>query len=195
MSIAGSLSLLLLNIFRWTLVDMLTPFFEPFIDIMIYGLFFISSLTVLIYCLATLSSGRKRTAIPILINLCILFVVFVVPFNWIIIQWDFHINQSKRNDVVRMISEGALKPSVSYNDNLIRLPAAYTKTSKGGGEIIVKRQENRTQILFFTYRGVADNMAGFIYSSDNSKPDGRLFGEDFIEMKQMAMYWYWVSGT
>lgn len=193
-TILGSLPLLLVDMFRWTLIDLLTPFFVPFLELIGYIVFIISLLISLVYLLTSKPLQRKRRSIPLVINLVVLAAVLFVPFTAITLQLDFSINQLKREEVVQKVLDRSLSPNVSHHASLIRLPQEYRKLSKGGGEIVVEEDGETCQILFYSYRGVVDNYAGFVYTSDGSEPRESDFGE-FIEVKKLEQNWFWISAT
>jgi hypothetical protein len=193
-AIIGSMTIILLNIFRWTLVDIFTPFFAPFIEIIGYFIFIVCSLIIFIYYVASRKNRRARNKIPILLNVGVLVLVLVIPITSITLNLDFRYHKSERDEVVQLVLNGSLNPNVSHNESLILLPNEYKKLSKGGGEIVVEGTGQGTHILFYTYRGVIDNYAGFIYTVDGRRPDAVRFG-DFIEVKKLNRYWYWVSAT
>ncbi|WP_051286843.1 hypothetical protein [Paenibacillus taiwanensis] len=192
--LVGSLTILLQNIYRWTLVDTFTPFFAPFVESIGYAVFIVCSLIVLVYFVASKPSRRARNGIPFLINIVCFILVLIVPFTSITLNLDYRSHKAEREEVVQLVLDGLLKPNVSYNTTLIHLPDKYKQLSKGGGEIVVEGRGQATQILFYTYRGVVDNFAGFIYTADGRKPDEASFG-DFIEVKKLDNNWYWISAT
>lgn len=194
-AIIGSMIILLLNIYRFTLADILTSFIAPFIEILGYIIFLICSLIVFVYFVVSKSFNRARRGIPFLLNLFIFILVLIVPFTSIVLDLDYRFNKEEREDVVRMVLDGTLKPNVSDNEILIRLPEEYKKLSKGGGEIVVQVYGQSDQILFFAYRGILGNMAGFIYTANDSAPNEMLFGGDFMEVKKLNKNWYSVRAT
>lgn len=147
-AIIGSMIILLLNIYRFTLADILTSFIAPFIEILGYIIFLICSLIVFVYFVVSKSFNRARRGIPFLLNLIIFILVLIVPFTSIVLDLDYRFNKEEREDVVRMVLDGTLKPNVSDNEKLIRLPEEYKKLSKGGGEIVVQGYGQSDQILF-----------------------------------------------
>lgn len=189
----GSLTILLQNIYRWTIVDIFTPFIAILIEMIGYLVFIVCSLIVFVYFVIS-KCQRARNGIPILINIVVIILIFIIPFTSITVNLDYRFNKSEREEVVKLVLDGSLKPNLSFNAALIHLPDKYEKLSKGGGEIIVEGSGQDTQILFFTYRGVVDNFAGFIYTANGSRPDEMLFG-DFIQVKKFDKNWYWVSAT
>lgn len=190
----SSLAILLQNIFRWTLVDIFTPIIAPFIEMMGYLVFTVCTLTVLIYFIVSKPFQRARNAIPFVINIVVLILVIIDPFSSITLNLDYHLNKSEREETVRSVLDGSLKPNVSNNTALIQLPDKYESLSKGGGEIVVKGSGQDTHILFYTYRGLIDNFAGFIYTIDGRIPDETLFGE-FFQVKKLDHNWYWVGAS
>ncbi|WP_019639269.1 hypothetical protein [Paenibacillus fonticola] len=190
----SSVTILLINIFRWVLMDTLTPFIAPFIEIIGYIVFCLSTLVVFVYFVVSKPSRRARNGIPFLLNIIILILVLVVPINSIVLNFDFRSSQHKREKVVDMVMAGGLLPNVFHNPTLIRLPDDYKELSKGGGEIVVLGDGTDTQILFFTYRGVTDQFAGFVYSADGQEPDENRFGK-WVEVKRLDEKWFWISVT
>jgi hypothetical protein len=106
---------------------------------------------------------------------------------------DFKMNKSEREEVIKMVENGSLKPNVSHDSLLIHLPKEYEHLSKGGGEIIVEKTGGSYTIFFFTYRGILDNFSGFVYSPNDKRPSKNDFGGDFKEIKRYCENWYWVG--
>ncbi|MEQ7053746.1 hypothetical protein ABN764_24210 [Paenibacillaceae sp. P-4] len=145
----GSLTILLQNIYRWTIVDIFTPFIAIFIEMIGYLVFIVCSLIVFVYFVISKPCQRARNGIPILINIVVIILIFIIPFTSITVNLDYRFNKSEREEVVKLVLDGSLKPNLSFNAALIRLPDKYEKLSKGGGEIIVEGSGQDTQILFF----------------------------------------------
>ena len=122
-------------------------------------------------------------------------LLFLIPFNQIIIDKDFKENKSDRNEVIYKIKDGTFKPNVSYNSSLIHLPDEYEHLSKGGGDIVIEKQGESYSVLFFTFRGVLDGFSGFVYSPNDKKPQLDSFGGDFKEIVKIDEYWYFVSSS
>lgn len=169
-------------------------FIALFIEMIGYLVFIVCSLIVFVYFVISKPFQRARNGIPILINIVVIVLIFIIPFTSITVNLDYRFNKSEREEVIKLVLDGSLKPNISYNAALIHLPDKYEKLSKGGGEIIVEGSGQDIQILFFTYRGVVDNFAGFIYTANGSRPDEMLFG-DLIQVKKFDKNWYWVSAT
>lgn len=130
---------------------------------------------------------------PLGINISCLLIVLFVPFTAIAIDLDFRINYEKRAQVVSMVESGKLQPNINYNRSLILLPARYRGLSNGGGEIVVERAGNATEILFYSFRGVLGNFSGFVYRTDDRAPTRGDLGGNFVEIEKLREKWYWVA--
>jgi hypothetical protein len=58
---------------------------------------------------------------------------------------------------------------------------------------VVQRDGDKLKILFFTFRGVLDSFAGFVYTSDDSAPKNGDFAGEFIINRKVQDRWYYVS--
>lgn len=190
-SILSSVLLLLINIFKWSLVDIFTVFLFPFIQLGAGIIFLIISILSIIYLGFKFHKLKYKAIIPLAINIITLIIVFTVPFTSIMLYLDFKFNMDERKEVVEMVKSRELEPNVLNNDSLIRLPERYEHLSKGGGEIIVERDKGKLKIFFYTYRGILDNFSGFAYISDDSKLSSKDFYGDFKEIKKKSDHWYW----
>ena len=193
LSVIGSVAIILLNIFRWSLVDVLTPFLEPFVEIIVGGFFLILLIRSIVTAISRFKKEGKKALVPLIINAATLLIVFFVPFTRLTIALDFRMNLSAREQVVGMIQNKNLVPNVSYNKELLALPKQYQNLSKGGGEVLVEPTEGSSNIFFFTFRGVTDNFSGFVYRSDDKQPSNGDFGCDYVNLIKMREYWYWMS--
>ena len=192
----SSLAILLLQMFRWHLVHWVTPLFLPFFELAGLVAFLGVGFATMIYLIVSKQPSRVRTSIPFIIQLVTLVLILTVPFNALAVEWNDRAHRVKRENVVQMVQEQQLQPNVRHNAALIRLPSEYRHLSRGGGEIVVHGIGDNLQVLFFTYRGLVDNMAGFVYSADGRPPDDLDFGiTKLLEIKQFSPNWYWFSST
>jgi hypothetical protein len=95
--------------------------------------------------------------LPIQIVTVLLWLFF--PFTQVVLDIDFKINKSEREEVVRMVESGTLKPNLSNGQSLIHLPKENEQLSKGE-EIVIENHGDNYTILFFTSRGISDNFSG-----------------------------------
>jgi hypothetical protein len=196
LSIIASIVATSINIFRWSLIEILTPFLEPMLELAIYGFFLIIIIWSFIFGLMKMKSQKIKAFIPIIINIAAVIIIFVVPFTAITTKMDFYFHINEREDVIEKITNGELISNVSYNDSLINLPAKYKNLSKGGGNIVVEYENKNPNVFFFTFRGVIDNFSGFAYMSDGNEPERNDFlCTQILEVEKLKDHWFWLACT
>ncbi|OJE33575.1 hypothetical protein A9490_20155 [Bacillus thuringiensis] len=179
--------IIIYNLTKWYLVQLVTPFFMPFVSIAIYGSFFI------IFIIGIINFIKCKNWQPLVIQLIIIIICIYVPFVKIYMKLDFIIYKEDRKQVIELIEQKKLIPNVEYNSKMIHLPKQFVSTSKNGGDILVQEKENSTLIFFYTYRGILDNFSGFIYSFNDIKPIKSDFNSDFKEIIKVEKNWYYVT--
>jgi hypothetical protein len=184
LSFVSSILVLLLAFFQWNLIDIITVFLMLPIRFLVYG-FFIVTVGTSIYLL------KNKYWKPFAIQLLTILLWLFFPFTKIMLDLDFKMNKTEREEVIQMVEKGTLKPNVLHNSSLIQLPGKYYQLSKGGGEIVIEKNGNL--VLFFTYRGILDNFSGFVYSPNDKKPNQRDFDGDFKQIEKLDGNWYFVG--
>ncbi|MGE7716685.1 hypothetical protein SAMN04487776_10996 [Priestia megaterium] len=187
LSLISSLFIILVSLFQWDLVDIITEFLMLPIWLFVYAFFIIMTIWTLIHLF------KKRKWQPFVIQLITISLWFLFPFNQVNLDLNFKIHQDKREEVATKIENGVIKPNVSDSPSLIQLPKKYTQLSKGGGDIVVETKGKAKSILFFTYRGMLDNFSGFVYNPNDNKPSKSDFNGDFKQIKKVHKNWYYVS--
>ncbi|MEJ9226563.1 hypothetical protein ABEX88_27695 [Priestia megaterium] len=187
LSLISSFFVILVSLFQWDLVDMITEFLMLPIWLFVYAFFIIMTIWTLIHLF------KKRKWQPFVIQLITISLWFFFPFNQVNLDLNFKIHQDKREEVATQIENGVIKPNVSDSPSLIQLPKKYTQLSKGGGDIVVETKGKAKSILFFTYRGMLDNFSGFVYNPNDNKPSKSDFNGDFEQIKKVHKNWYYVS--
>ncbi|ADF38578.1 hypothetical protein [Priestia megaterium] len=187
LSLTSSLFVILVSLFQWDLVDIITEFLMLPIWLFVYAFFIIMTIWTLIHLF------KKRKWQPFVIQLITISLWFLFPFNQVNLDLNFKIHQDKREEVATKIENGVIKPNVSDSPSLIQLPKKYTQLSKGGGDIVVETKGKAKSILFFTYRGMLDNFSGFVYNPNDNKPSKSDFNGDFKQIKKVHKNWYYVS--
>jgi len=190
-SILSSALLLLIRIFKWTLVDIFSEFLFPFIELGGAIIFLIISTLSVIYLGFKAQKLKYKAFIPLTINLVTFIMVFTIPFTSIMLYLDFKFNMDEREEVVEMVKSKELESNDLNDDRIIILPEEYEHLSKGGGEIIIERDRGKLKIFFYTYRGILNNFSGFAYISDDSKLKASDFNGDFKEIEKKKEHWYW----
>ncbi|PEL16845.1 hypothetical protein COF37_28555 [Bacillus wiedmannii] len=179
--------IIIYNLTKWYLVQLVTPFFMPFVSIAIYGSFFV------IFIIGIINFIKCKNWKPLVIQLFIIIICIYVPFVKIYMKLDFIIYKEDRKQVIELIEQKKLIPNVEYNNEMIHLPKQFVSASKNGGDILVQEKENSTLIFFYTYRGILDNFSGFIYSFNDIKPIKSDFNSDFKEIIKIEKNWYYVT--
>ncbi|MCY9020529.1 hypothetical protein MOF32_04450 [Priestia megaterium] len=187
LSLISSLLVILVSLFQWDLVDMITEFLMLPVWLCVYAFFIIITVWTLIH----LFKNRKWQSF--VIQLITVALWFFFPFNQVNLDLNFKIHQDKREEVTAKIENGVIKPNVSDSPSLIQLPKEYTQLSKGGGDILVETKGKTKSILFFTYRGMLDNFSGFVYDPNDHKPSKGDFDGDFKQIEKVHKNWYYVS--
>ncbi len=187
LSLISSLFVILVSLFQWDLVDIITEFLMLPIWLFVYAFFIIMTIWTLIHLF------KKRKWQPFVIQLITISLWFFFPFNQVNLDLNFKIDQDKREEVATKIENGVIKPNVSDSPSLIQLPKKYTQLSKGGGDIVVETKGKAKSILFFTCRGMLDNFSGFVYNPNDNKPSKSGFNGDFKQIKKVHKNWYYVS--
>jgi hypothetical protein len=159
----------------------------PLLSLMVHGFAFVVTLMTIL----SLRKGFQWK--PILIQSTTIFLVIFFPFTQIVLDIDFKMNKSEREEVVKMVENGTLKPNVSHNSSLIQLPKKYDQLSKGGGEIVIEKSGDNYSVLFLTFRGILDNFSGFVYSPNDKKPSPGDFRGDFKQIEKLDENWYFVG--
>ncbi|MEG0775450.1 hypothetical protein [Clostridium sp.] len=190
-SIAASVLLILINIFRWHLIEVFSVFLLPFLEGPIILLFLGSMISSVVYFIRNGRKEKLRAIVPLTICIITILIVWFVPFTKINLALDFSKNLEQREKVVSMIQTGELMPNVSHNQSLIALPKEYAHLSKGGGEVVVEREGDNLRVLFFTFRGVLDSFSGFVYISDDTKLQEGNFNTGFLQIEKKKEHWYW----
>lgn len=187
------------SLFRWTLVDWLTPFIEPILELSLRCVFLAVSIWAILYFIKQLKKlGVLRAAAPSLVNVGVLLIVLFVPFTQLTVALNFKWNYRKRMAVVSQVLDGRLGKTISKTGGrggLVHLPPPYQGTSAGGGDILIYQRDGQTLIFFFDFRGVLDSFAGFVYSTGNTRPQNGDFGGQFLEIEQERPNWWWVSSA
>ena len=168
-AISGA-ALLLFTTFLLDVSDIISVFLMPFAAIG-FGVIFLSTLAWAIYDFCRMGRYRHfQPFIPVLVHLVAAGIAWIVPLGEMRSDADFYRNLPQRQDIVNQIAEGELRPNVSYNPWLIRLPKEFRNLSRGGGMVAMSRKRGVTAVFFYVYHGTASNTTGFLYRSDDTAP-------------------------
>ena len=97
-------------------------------------------------------------------------LLVLIPFTDLCLKWNFIHYRQEREKIVNQVLAGELQPNVEYNSSLIALPASFKYISCRRNDIVVEEHKDKKYIFFFTYSGILDNYAGFLYTPDGGDP-------------------------
>ncbi len=189
------LAALFVSLFRWTLVEYLTPFIEPILEIAIGVLLLASLVWSVVHFIRARKQSPKVALFPLAFNVLTIAIVTFVPFSLLTTELDFRAHYRARMAVVSSVLDGRyenLVQSGGGRGDFIALPAQLSYLSSGG-DIIRSRRHNATLIFFYDYRGILDSFSGFIYSTDDSPPGNGDFGGRFVEIERLRQNWFWAT--
>jgi hypothetical protein len=186
LSLASSILVILVMFFQWNLVEIITEFLMLPIWLVVFGFFIFITVKTII------NLFKKKDWKPFVIQLLTILLWWFFPFTQVMLDLDFKMNKSEREEVVQLVETGALKPNVPNSPSTIHLPEKYEQLSKGGGEIFIEKKDNQYSILFLTHRGVLDGFSGFVYSPEDKKPNHNDFDGDIKEIDKLDKNWYFV---
>ncbi len=190
----SSVAVLLLTALRWTLVDLIGLYPLLLLQALV-GLVFLSAMVWSILYVVFRRNAKWRDVIPLLICVTAIVAVTTLPFTSLWLMYNFSSHRTVREQIVQDILTGTLQPDKSSSHSLVKLGLDTPAVSMGGNEVIVEKHEGDTYILFFTFRGILDNYAGFLYVPENGDP--KLFYDlnesDSTELVKYDTNWYYVS--
>lgn len=193
LSILSMLGLVFWTAFEWPLWDGLFVFYS-LLKLLLWILFVVITGLNLVTLLRNIQEWR-RTCLPVLVCALGFIVLMLTPFTELWLDYNFVIYRDAREGVVQDVIAGTLKPNVAHNEKLITLPESSPTLSLGGNEIVVEVHMDRTYVLFFTFRGVLDNYAGFLWVPVGANPSSfsDLHEKDSSTIERLDQNWYWVS--
>lgn len=185
---------ILVSLFRWTLVEYLTPLLERYLEMAVGIIFFVSVVWSVVHMIWARKQGAMTALLPLLLNVATILVVMFVPFSLLTIQLDFRVHYQARMEAVSSILNGKYEGQAKGGrGDLIALPGRLSYLSTGGGEIMLWRRQDATLIFFFDFRGILDSFSGFIYSTNDSPPQQGDFGTQFVEVEHLRQNWFWAT--
>jgi len=189
---------ILISLFRWTLVEYLTPLIEPILEIAISVLLLASLVWSVVHFIRARKQSLKVALFPLAVNALTIAIVTFVPFSLLTTELDFRAHYQARMAVVSSVLDGRyenLVQSRGGRGDFIALPGQLSYLSSGGGDIIRLRRQNATLIFFFDFRGILDSFSGFVYSTDDSPPRDGDFGGRFAKVDRLRPNWFWATST
>ena len=144
----------------------------------------------------------NRPFIPFVFSISTIVFILYFPFNWLTLEVDFRMKLSEREKVVKMIAD----KTISYDldkSSFVTIPSEFENLSAGSPNVVVEIIDNTTCVFFYTFRGMTDNSAGFVYVLDEkimTKFKVGQFGSstifyDPIEITKITDHWYFIANT
>jgi len=111
---------------------------------------------------------------------------------------DWELRLSERNRIVELVKQGKLKPTVTYNNIICKLPGdPFPPISVGGNEIaIYKGKLNTVTVEFYINRGLLDHYSAFVFTNDSqeiSRINKEIRARQSPMFRQLKENWYRVS--
>ncbi len=187
---------LIVCIFRWQFVDILTVFFEPPVEIAIFAAFAAVLVWAIIHAILPLRGVRANRFSPLLLGLVALAVLLFVPFNEIELDVNFAINLHSRTVVAQRIlaSKSLDGPMQGGRGDIVHLTGSEYSLSDGG-DVMVWHTAQKQMVFFFVFRGILDSFSGFAYSANDLPPENEEFGGEWVEVTHLRKNWYWAAST
>ncbi len=181
---------LLISIFRWKLVSIVTLFVEPIIEFAIFGAFFAVFVWALIFAFIPFQAFTRRRFTPFGVALAALLIFVFVPFTELVVKADFYFNLSKRTTVVERIlrTSGPAETNTSGRGDRVGLPGL-----SDGDEGFYWQSGQKQMVLFLTFRGILGHFSGFVFSATDALPEDEDFGCRLAESEHLRRNWYWIA--
>jgi hypothetical protein len=186
---AAAVAVLGLTIMQWVLADWLTPFVVPFAWLAAGLVFAVCAVWAAIQAMIS----RGRTWKPGAICVVTILLWGFAPFTWWWVRLEYWSHHDARERIVASVQDGSLAPN--GDPGVIALGDNWPTVSRGGNDLFIERQSEGTYILFFTFRGILDNYAGFLWVPAGGAPRRfRDLGESArTEIVPLEGRWFWVS--
>jgi len=140
---------------------------------------------------------KSRNLFPAVLCVAALGIVTLVPFTKIWLNFNLGSKKSARERIVQQISAGMLTPNrvLANGVGVISLPKLTPNISAGGNEIETATRDGRTYVFFYTYRGILNSYAGFLYVPTGGNPDAYpdLKSDPQAISDRYEEHWYFVS--
>jgi hypothetical protein len=188
---AASVLWVLVNALEWSLIDVLTPFLFPILYMGIGALFLVSGAWALVAVVWNRKLGYVA-ALPLVLWGLVAIGVWLTPFTRLWLKANYRWYRSDRQAIVRQVLAGTLRSDAK---NLVSLGPKAPYVSVGNNEIVVEEHEGKTYVFFYTFRGILDHAAGFLFVPNGGNPTSF---SDFDEanktrLERIEPEWYFAS--
>ncbi len=119
--------------------------------------------------------------------------VLFVPLRWVGRQVDFALGASQRQQIVRMVEEGALGSDVTLGE--VALPEEY-RSASADGVIGIVRSGSDVIVVFLRRLTSVDAWQGLAHTASGRPPqDDPWRGGRLLEIDPLGDGWYWVAAS
>ena len=187
---------ILISLFRWTLIEFLTSFLEPVLEMGVLVVFLASVIWSLVHMIRARKKGALTALLPMSLNIVTALVVTFVPFTRLTTRLNFGVHHRARMEAVSAILDGKYENLIRIRGggrgDFVNLPSRLSDLSSGG-DVMVWHRQDATLVFFFSFRGVLDSFSGFVYSTNDSPPQQGEFGGRFVEIERLQPNWFWAA--
>lgn len=157
-ALCASGAVIFVSLFRWTIVEYLTPFLEPFLEMAVAGFFVIALIWSIVHSIRRRSHGISTALLPVFVCLLTASAAIFVPFNALMTKLNFRVHYAARMKVVTDVLQGKYDSHIEKSGgrgDWIVLPASDSNLSSGGGGIArFHHQDRNVDSLFQFSRGI-----------------------------------------
>lgn len=193
-SILASVLLVADAAFRWSLIERLFFLYSVF-SLFIWLLFGMAAVFGFVRVFKY-AKQENDAWLPLKIQLAALLLIIFVPFTMLWLKFDFYFYRAEREAIVHDINSGKYADYALLNNRYsVPLKDSYPNVSMGGNEVMVEEVNGLYYVFFYTFRGILDNYAGFIYVPTAGDPSqyGDLNESRKTELRHLDGNWYYAS--
>lgn len=187
------LVLALFRFFHWSIVGVLGVFLAPVAWLPVLGLLAGAGIAAIALPIRCWSQRGAISLVPLGILAAGTWGILSIDFTGLWLAANFRWHREDRVEVVEKVKRGELAEVDGGARMMIALPDELDQVSISGGQVLVSRDSAAPKIFFYTFRGVTDNFAGFVYSVDGSAPENGEFGGQFFVNRKVEGHWFYVS--
>jgi hypothetical protein len=143
------------------------------------------TLASIIYVRYSALFNLKIAALPLIINVSTLLIIYFVPFADLWQEVRFFVRWHRYNEVVQLVEDGDIAVD---GDGVAQLPSRLAYLSQDG-RILIHRNNGTTHIFFTTRQITPWNYTGYLYTSDNML-DNHHFDGQWRSVVQKRPYWF-----
>jgi hypothetical protein len=161
------------RLLQFTLSSLADELLVALFRLVTWLLVFIAAITTVYAAIQQRKQFTLFWLMPFLMYAVTITSTLYIPYTWTSIDIDTFIKQSEREAIIPQIFEQYSKDPQRSSGAIVLmdLPTSKYYLSSGGGQVIVREDNEQVMVMFYTWRGVLNNSSGFvIYTSHNREP-------------------------